>query len=191
METVCQTTPQVLEALGSEILRNLLLILGLATAIASVVTSKIIARRKQTADLMFGSRSDEQLNEGYSVIRQLHDDPNGNIRAVFPAKREVPDDPAEAEKLAAQKEKTQKISYVLNYWERISIGIDEGIYCERMLRYTSNTTLINLYTQALPFIEAVRERSRVPTYFVDIERLALRWKSKPLKPKRIKRIGFL
>lgn len=191
MDMVCQTTPQVLEALGSEILRNVLLILGLATAIASVVTSKIIARRKQTADLMFGSRSDEKLSEGYEVIRQLHDDPSGNIRAVFPKNREVPSDPVEAEKHASQKQKTQKISYVLNYWERISIGIDEGIYCERMLRYTHNTTLINLYTQALPFIEAVRERSRVPSYFADIERLALRWKSKPLKPKRIKRNGII
>lgn len=191
MDIVCQTSPQVLEALGSEILRNTLLILGLATAIASVVTSKIIAKRKQTADLMFGSRSDEKLNEGYAVIRQLHDDPTGNIRAVFPAKREAPTDPVEAEKHTSQKDKTQKISYVLNYWERISIGIDEGIYCERMLRYANNTTLINLYTQALPFIEAVRERSRVPSYFVDLERLALRWKSKPLRPKKIKRSGIL
>lgn len=191
MDMMCQTTPQVLEALGSEILRNILLILGLATAIASVVTSKVIAKRKQTADLMFGSRSDEQLSEGYAVIRQLHDDPNGNIRAVFPIKREAPEDPAEAEKHAIQKDKTQKISYVLNYWERISIGIDEGIYCERMLRYSNNTTLISLYTQSLPFIDAVRERSRVPTYFVDIERMALRWKSKPLKPKKIKRISII
>lgn len=191
MEMVCQTTPQMLEALGSEILRNVLLILGLATAIASVVTSKIIAKRKQTADLMFGSRSDDKLSEGYEVIRQLHDDPNGNIRAVFPKNREVPADPIDAEAHAAQKQKTQKISYVLNYWERISIGIDEGIYCERMLRYTHNTTLISLYTQALPFIEAVRERSRVSSYFADTERLALRWKSKPLKPKKIKRISFI
>lgn len=191
METLCQSVSPLLTTLGSEILRNVLLILGLATAIASVWTSKVIAKRKQTADLMFGSRTDDQLREGYAVIRQLHDDPNGNIRAILSDKKAVPDDPVEAAKHAKQRENSVKVSYVLNYWERISIGIDEGIYDERMLRYASNTSLINLYTQSLPFIEAVRERSRVPTYFVDIERLALRWKSMPLKPKKIKRINLI
>lgn len=191
MEMVCSTIFPTIQFLGSEILRNTLLIFGIGVAISSVIVSKIIARRKQTADLLFASRTDMQLNDGLEIIRQLHNDPNGNIRAVFPDKKAMPTDTAEAEKYTEQKKRSTLINYVLNHWERISIGIDEGIYDERMLRYTSNTTLINLYTQSLSYIEAVRERSRVPTYYVDIERLALRWKSMPLKPKKIKRVSII
>lgn len=187
----CSALIPLIQSLGSEILRNCLLICGLGVAIASVLMSKIIARRKQTADLLFASRIDTQLSDGLEIIRQLHNDPNGNIRAVFPDKKAMPDDVEEAKKYTEQKRRSTLINYVLNHWERISIGIDEGIYDERMLRYTSNTTLINLYTQSLSYIEAVRERSRVPTYYVDIERLALRWKSMPLKPKKIKRIDII
>ena len=191
MDMACDALLPLANLTGSEILRNLLLISGLAVAITSVWTSKIIARRKQTADLLFASRIDQQLSDGLDVIRQLHNDPNGNIRAAFPEKKAMPSDTAEAEKYQEQKKKSVLINYVLNHWERISIGIDEGIYDERMLRYASNTSLINLYTQSLPYIEAVRERSRVPTYYVDIERLALRWKSMPLRPKKIKRRAFM
>jgi hypothetical protein len=191
MEMSCTVLSAALHGMGSEILRNVLLILGLGVAISSVWMSKVIARRKQTADLLFGSRIDTQLSEGLEVIRQLHNDPNGNIRAAFPDKKAMPSNEEEANKYTEQKKKSVLISYVLNHWERISIGIDEGIYDERMLRYASNTSVINLYTQSLPYIEAVRERSRVPTYYVDIERLALRWKSMPLKPKKIKRLTLI
>mgnify|MGYP000545151292 CR=1 FL=1 len=191
MEMSCTVLTAALQGLGSEILRNVLLILGLGVAISSVWMSKVIARRKQTADLLFGSRIDAQLSEGMEIIRQLHNDPNGNIRAAFADKKAMPADEEAAQKYTEQKKKSTLINYVLNHWERISIGIDEGIYDERMLRYASNTSVINLYTQSLPYIEAVRERSRVPTYYVDIERLALRWKSMPLKPKKIKRITFI
>lgn len=191
METICAGVIPLINGLGSELLRNGLLVLGLTVAIISVWTSKVIARRKQTADLMFASRSDLQLSEGYEVIRQLHNDPNGNIRAAFPAQKAMPDNEEEAKKYTEQKKRATQINYVLNHWERVSIGIDEGIYDERMLRYSHNTSVTNLYTQALPYIEVVRERTRVPTYYVDIERLALRWKTMPLKPKKIKRLGFI
>ena len=191
METVCTGVLPLIQSLSSELLRNVLLILGLMVAVISVWTSKVIARRKQTADLMFASRSDLQLRDGYDVIRQLHNDPNGNIRAAFPAQKAMPEDEKEAEKYTEQKKRSVQINYVLNHWERVSIGIDEGIYDERMLRYSHNTSVINIYTQALPYIEVVRERTRVPTYYVDIERLALRWKTMPLKPKKIKRLGII
>lgn len=191
METVCTGVLPLIQSLSSELLRNVLLILGLMVAVISVWTSKVIARRKQTADLMFASRSDLQLRDGYDVIRQLHNDPNGNIRAAFPAQKAMPEDVKEAERYTEQKKRSVQINYVLNHWERVSIGIDEGIYDERMLRYSHNTSVINIYTQALPYIEVVRERTRVPTYYVDIERLALRWKTMPLKPKKIKRLGII
>ncbi|MGO2451764.1 DUF4760 domain-containing protein [Pseudomonas taetrolens] len=191
METICAGVIPLINGLGSELLRNGLLVLGLMVAIISIWTSKVIARRKQTADLMFASRSDLQLSEGYEVIRQLHNDPNGNIRAAFPAQKAMPDNEEEAKRYTEQKKRATQINYVLNHWERVSIGIDEGIYDERMLRYSHNTSVTNLYTQALPYIEVVRERTRVPTYYVDIERLALRWKTMPLKPKKIKRLGFI
>ncbi|MFG8001814.1 DUF4760 domain-containing protein, partial [Pseudomonas aeruginosa] len=55
----------IIEFLASELFRNLLVLTGVIVAIVSVLSAKATAKRKQTADLMFGTRSDQELSKGY------------------------------------------------------------------------------------------------------------------------------
>lgn len=160
----------LLQMLGSEILRNIVMILGLLVAVISVLNAKSIARKKQTADMMFASRADKEISQGYATLRELHDAKDANLRTFA--------DPEGDENIR----KATEIWYVLNHWERICVGIQEGIYDEVMFHKTSYTTVINLYEQAEPLIKAIREKKKRDTFYQDFEALYDRWKKKPLKP---------
>ncbi|WP_116866573.1 DUF4760 domain-containing protein [Pseudomonas syringae] len=157
--------------LGSEILRNLLVLFGILVAIISVISVKRTAKRKQTADLLFGTRADEQLSTGYKLLQKLHDATDLNMRAF-------------ANKEKNDSEETNSIRYVLNHWERVCVGINQEIYDETMLHSSSYSTIINIYDQALPFIQAVRENTGKATYYQELECLVVRWRSKPLAQKK-------
>lgn len=168
MDQACSAT---LAFLSSELFRNFLILCGVVVAISSVLSAKGTARRKQTADLLFGTRSDEELDKGYKRLRTLHDATDDNVRAYsHPDKRGT--------------DATNEIRYALNHWERISVGITEGIYDERMLRQTNYSNVLTLYEHAEPFIRGVREFSGKDTYYQDLECLVESWKKKPLKKKK-------
>lgn len=153
---------------GSQGFGNAALAIGVLVAVKSVNSMKQTARRTQTAVLLFGTRSDEQLSKGYKRLQALHDSPDQNIR-VF-AKPEKRDS-----------EEANDIRYVLNHWERVCVGINQGIYCEKMLREANHGTVTNLYDRAKPFIEAVRAEEGRQTYYQELQHFAERWKDKPLK----------
>ncbi len=77
----------------------------------------------------------------------------------------------------------EHVRYVLNHYERIAIGIQEGIYDEVMLKKASYTSVRKLHDQAKPFIDGVRENESTKTYYQEFEWLVERWKNKPLKSK--------
>ncbi|MGA9224457.1 MAG: DUF4760 domain-containing protein [Pseudomonas graminis] len=161
----------VVSFLGSELLRNLLVFSGIVVAIVSVLSVKQTAKRKQTADLLFGTRADEQLSAGYKMLQKLHNATDTNIR-VYGTKAKNDSDEANG------------IRYVLNHWERVCVGMNQGIYDEKMLHASTYSTIMNLYEQALPFIQAVRQATGKDTYYQELECLVLRWKNKPLARKK-------
>ncbi|PKF72696.1 DUF4760 domain-containing protein [Pseudomonas fluvialis] len=156
--------------LGSKAFANFVLATGVAVAIVSVLSAKSTAKRKQTADLMFGTRADAELTKGYKRLQALHNAPDANIRSF------AKDDKRDSEE-------ANDIRYVLNHWERICVGINQGIYCEKMLHEASYSTVMNLYAQANPFIAAIRESTGKHTFYQELESLAKRWEKKPLVKK--------
>ena len=161
---ICTTLTTVL---ASEAFRNLLLMSGVLTAIVSVVKVQSIAKKKQTADLLFGCRMDDQLRLGTQHVVAMHD-PNGSIKDLLQAEQENSD-------------AAVAVKYVLNHWERVCVGINEGIYHEEMLRQANRTNVVDLYQKSKPFIDAVRHKTGKNTFYKDFEKLALKWKDKPLK----------
>ncbi len=153
--------------LASEAFRNMLLMTGVLVAIISVIKVQSTAKKKQTADLMFGCRMDEQLRLGNEMVATMHD-PAGSIKDLLKPER-------------ADGDETRAVKYVLNHWERICVGINEGIYHEEMLRQANRTNVVNLYRKAKPFIDAVRHQTGKKTFYKDFEKLALKWEKKPLK----------
>mgnify|MGYP003604857631 CR=1 FL=1 len=72
----------VTSQLASEAFRNLLLMTGVLVAIISVIKVQSTAKKKQTADLMFGCRMDEQLRLGNEMVAAMHD-PAGSIKDLL------------------------------------------------------------------------------------------------------------
>lgn len=171
MESTCSA---VLGFLSSELLRNMLVFLGIVVAVVSVVSAKLTAKRKQTADLLFGTRADAELSAGFKLLQKLHNATDTNIRVY-------------AKKDKTDSEEANKIRYVLNHWERVCVGINQGIYDEKMLHESSYSTVMNLYAQASPFIQAVRENTGKDTYYQELECLYNSWKEKPLVSKKGKK----
>lgn len=169
MEYGCAALQYLLTMLGSEILRNIVMTLGLLVAVISVMNARSIARKKQTADMMFASRVDKEISQGYATVRELHDAKDANLRTLAAPEGEE------------NIRKAEEIRYVLNHWERISVGIQEGIYDEVMFHKNNYTTVINLYERAEPLIKAIREKEMKETFYQDFEALYDRWKKKPLK----------
>lgn len=171
MDGMCSV---ILSFLGSELMRNFLVLSGIVVAVASVLSAKQTARRKQTADLLFGTRADTELSAGFKLLQKLHNATDTNIRVY-------------AKKDKTDSEEANKIRYVLNHWERVCVGINQGIYDEKMLHEASYNTIINLYSQASPFIQAIRENTGKDTYYQELECLYNSWKEKPLVSKKGKK----
>ncbi len=154
--------------LGSQAFANLAIGLGVLVAVVSVKSAHTTAKRKQTADLLFGTRADAELSKGYMRLQTLHNATDANMRSFA-----APDRRNSIE--------ANEIRYVLNHWERVCVGVKQGIYCEDMLREANYSTITDLYTHATPFIAAVREATHKNTYYQELESLAKRWKKRPLK----------
>ncbi|KTB79061.1 DUF4760 domain-containing protein [Pseudomonas syringae pv. syringae] len=156
------------ELLAKEALRNVLLFCGVLTAIVSMYMVLATAKKKQTADLLFGCRLDEQLQLGNARIAAMHD-------AQSPMK-----DLLLSCNEADRKEK-EAVKYVLNHWERVAVGIVQGIYHEEMLRQSNHSNVVSLYKKAKPFIDAVRYKEQKDTFYRHFEKMALSWDERPRK----------
>lgn len=153
--------------LAAEWFRGFMIMTGVVVAITSVVSARTIARKKQTADLMFGTRSDEKLSDGYKCLARLHNAADSNMRAL-------------AREDKRNSDEANEVRYVLNHWERVFVGLRQGIYDEKMLREANYNTVLKTWAQAKPYIEAVREAEQRQTYYQCLELYAKQWKRKPL-----------
>ncbi|WPP00558.1 DUF4760 domain-containing protein [Pseudomonas sp. HR96] len=147
---------------GSDWFRSLSFLLGVTVAVISVLTVKATAKRKQSADLLFASRADKELMAGMRCLAAIHERADSNVRA-YARKDQVGTDEAKS------------IRYVLNHWEYVSVGVQAGIYDEKMLWNASYNTLVGLHRNARPFIDALREASGRSTLFQEVQWLAERW----------------
>lgn len=141
-----------------------------ATARATEDHNRELAKQTETALFMFNSRSDRNLIDGYQTIRELHRSESDNIVAY-----------ATSEEKRKSKE-AEQIRYALNYWERVAVCVRHGIYCEKILKDSSYTTVSDVYERSESYIRAVRKAKNTDTPYQDFEKLAARWRADPLKP---------
>lgn len=159
------------ELLGSDVFKNVAFIGGVLVAVVSVLSAKATARKKQSSDLLFNSRGDNELVQGMRMISTLHKRQDVNMRHY-------------AKEDQVGTEEAKALRYVLNHYEYVSVGIQSGIYDEMMLKSSSYNTIINLYKYAKPFIEGIREESGRATIYQEFQWLAKRWESTPIKKKK-------
>lgn len=137
----------------------------------AVISARQTTRKKNAADVIFNSRSDENLRNGIRTIRRLNLDPDIDISSLAYSNTKNPDD-------------ANSIAYVLNHYEYVAVGLKRKIYDEDILKDSNYTTLIHMYQFCKPYIESVRRINERTTTWCELEKLAKRWVDKPIKNHR-------
>lgn len=146
-------------------------IVGALIALWGVLSARQIARRKNSTDVLLCARQDEKYAQGMRTISALHESTSEDINTYALENKKDP--------------KAIDIRYVLNHWEHISVGIQNGIYCEKILKEASGTTVTKLFDKTMIFIETVnKEKPNKPTYYQDFKWLANRWKNHEVPVKK-------
>lgn len=158
----------LIEAVESNFFRNVSFLVGVIVAVLSVISVRATARRKQSADVIFATRNDELLQKGVRLIREEAHHANSNIRKYAKG------DDARSENAAA-------IRYVLNHFEYVAVGIQNGIYDEAMFKNASFSTIMEIRRHTETYISDVRAEQRRDTIYQEFCWLCERWKTKPLK----------
>lgn len=156
---------------ASDEFRSIMLVVGAIIAVVSVHTSRVIARKKQVADILFSRDRDQQLADGHKAIREILNSDNDNIASFARADRMS--DP-----------RAVHLRYVLNHYEHIAVCVQSGIFDEEMLRQAMYGTITRLFKTVKPFIDELRKDPTRATVFQEFQWLAMRWNDKPLAVKK-------
>lgn len=157
-----------IDAIGSTFFRNVSFLVGVLVAVISVLSVRATARKKQSADVIFAIRNDSLLREGIRVIREEATHHNSNIRKYA----KTPD---------SQSDNAASIRYVLNHFEYVSVGIQNGIYDEDMFKKASFSTIMEIRRHTETYITDVRTAQNRDTIYQEFCWLCERWKKKPLR----------
>lgn len=162
-----------LDATTLQIISNLIVFIGVLVALCTIIYNVKTAKKTQTANFLFESRQDEHYLESLHVLKKIHRSGKSFRSYVFPCEG--------MQITEGEMEERRKFQYILNFYERVSVSVREGIYNEQMIKRTSFTTVMETYDIAEPLIKAIREYTGKETIYQEFEWLVKRWKAKPLK----------
>lgn len=137
-----------------------------ATAIAAaaaiitiwgVYSQRWLMRRQTTVQHLFAMKADASIQK--------------NLATVIKASREDQNLAAWADKDKIGEDTTLAIIAVLNDYELLSTGIQNGIYDYAIVKKYDASTLKRVWKKALPFVAALRDRTNLPTLWKEFELL--------------------
>ncbi|GGC94663.1 DUF4760 domain-containing protein [Vreelandella lutescens] len=156
-------------SLEPDAIQAILTSVGITVAVISVLSVKSTAQKKQTADYLLELRTDIRLEKSIQRLRQLHVCENTNLLTLGRENK-------------ADNQDAQDLRYLLNHFERLSVGIQDKIYNEKMIKKSQYSTIVRTYERSSKFIEGVRENA--DTAYQEFEWLIKRWRKSPLKKKK-------
>lgn len=126
-------------------------------AIWGVYSQRWITRRQTTVQHLFALKADASIQ--------------ANLATLIKAARGDQNLAAWADKDKIGDETTLSIIAVLNDYELLSTGIQNGIYDLQIVKKYDASTLKRIWSNALPFIAALRNRTNIPTLWKEFELL--------------------
>lgn len=157
------------KSVQTDFFRNISFLVGVFVAVVSIYSARSTAMKKQSSDMIFAARQDDDFRSGIVKLRELYK--QGNAHKL-------------AEDENRNTEEAKQITYALNVFEMLAAGIQCGIYHEGILKKNYYTTLTEASKHAAPFIECRRKSNNRPTYYQEFTWLAERWSKRPLKSKK-------
>lgn len=133
-------------------------------AIAVIYYNGKQARLRALIDLIVHQKTDKELVEATRRVNALHGGGQPWTNHLTPACQERKD-----------------ILLILNNQEFIAVGVRLGAFDENTYKQMQCTNVLKLWEASKGFLEEIRREHSKDTLFQDFEKLALRWKKKPIK----------
>ena len=128
-----------------------------------------INKKRAAISLMIQMKQDPFLSAVFPIINRIHKDPDDAIELYARPDRGGKYSPEKTIEIA-------KIRYLLNYYETICVGINNGIYEEKIIIDSLFTTMVSAYVYTKSYIETVRTIRKLSSPYENFENRILDWK---------------
>ncbi|WP_421567428.1 DUF4760 domain-containing protein [Stenotrophomonas sp. PD6] len=152
---------------ASDDVRNAFVMGGVVIALLSLKNTVELAKKKQSSDLVFAGRNDKDFAGGISALKRRRE--AGSIRELAFARNYGQPDAV-------------SVSYILNYFEAVSVGVSQKIYDESILKENYCGTVVKIWAYASDYVLELRKVQDNHAIYKNLQRMAERWGS-PAKPR--------
>jgi len=135
-------------------IQSVALIVTAVGIIITIIWSKRIACRRATLDLLLLQQTDQGTINSRTEFTKLRDE--GHL-----SKWAEPDN--------THSKHATTLRAILNKYELIAIGLQQGILDEKFYKKWHRTTLVKDWIECKPFVMQIRQNSKVPTFFCEFE----------------------
>lgn len=136
----------------------------------SIANAESIARKKNAVDMIMRTQSDSRIETAYGKVRQMFGDGHDISSYAYPNKINEND-----------QFKSSDLRYLLNHFEHVANGINQGIFDEETIKRSQFSTIVNLHRYSLPYITAIRTKHSRPTVYMELETIVTKWNRDPLQ----------
>lgn len=126
-------------------------------AVWGVYSQRLLTRRQTTIEHLFCLKADGTIQSNVQTFIRLSQGKKNLAKW--------------ADEEAMGKPDTLAIIAVLNDYEMIAVGIQQGIYDYDLIKSYNASTIKRFWAAAHPFIAALRARVQVPTLYQEFEKL--------------------
>lgn len=148
--------------LVSDEVRNVFVSCGVIIALLSLKNTVELAKKKQSSDLVFAGRNDKDFAGGIRALKKRRE--TGTIRELAFARNYGQPDAV-------------SVSYILNYFEAVSVGVSQRIYDESILKHNYRGTVVKIWSYAADYVVELRKVQNNPAIYRNLELMAERWGS--------------
>ncbi len=152
--------------MGSQEISNWILIGTLLVAVIALWRNHVINRRAATINMVIHQKNDSRYTTARETFKTLQEEENV---AKYADKTQLESDIRDA------------ILTILNQYEFVASGINEGAFCKGLYKRLQYGVVTKDYDKLEGFISELRRANKHPTLFQEFETLAKRFKKKPLK----------
>lgn len=167
-------------------------------ALSTIKSSRFRARERATLDTILNDNSDRELAAAKQIVLGYDKNPEKYLGLIFDEfKARYNREPCstlselcEFERNELKKEEMevrQHLMHVLNRHEFYAVGVNSGLMDEMLFKRMHCNNIINLWEAVNPAVTHLRKKSQTPTYYKELELLALNWNEKPLREQDIKK----
>lgn len=149
------------------------------TALITIITilvSKKTSKQRATLDLILSDYQDIKLLEAdesiNKYIRGTAKDENGKVITLYELFQNKDN--------LYNKQRSHLLT-VVNRYEFYASAINTGVLDEQFFKRLNYTNVVKLWNAVSPMVMKIREDERKDTIFKELELLASRWKTEPLK----------